>query len=433
MKINHFLLHSDNIGRDSFLWNMAASILFSFQSVIMLMLLTRVLGLRDAGIFTIAFANANLFLTVGKYGMRYFQISDVRRQFSFWEYARSRWVTTLAMLIASAVYLLYAAHRNSYEPDKSLVILCTCLMFTATSVEDVFYGLYHQHNRLDVGGKIMTLRLAVTILVFCAGIILFQDLFASLVLATLCTAVLLVYFVRVTYHDFVREDSPAQWRNVWLLLRICFPLFAGQFLSLYITNAPKYAIDALLTDELQACYGFIAMPVFVVNLLNGFIFNPMLYRMSALWDERQIRPFVWRTVRQIGVIAALTLVCIAGAWLLGIPVLSWLYNTDLTSYKTELLVLLLGGGFLGLSGFLTTMNTVIRRQRGLMWGHAAVALMAMLGSKRTVARFGLPGAAVLYVVLMAALCLIFTVLFFVGVRSAMKERTVPGEPKGTGS
>ena len=433
MKINHFLLHSDNIGRDSFLWNMAASILFSFQSVIMLMLLTRVLGLRDAGILTIAFANANLFLTVGKYGMRYFQISDVRRQFSFGEYARSRWVTTLAMLIASAVYLLYAARRNSYEPDKSLVILCTCLMFAVTSVEDVFYGLYHQHNRLDVGGKIMTLRLAVTILVFCAGVILFQDLFVSLVLATLCTAVLLVCFVRATYHDFVREDRPAQWQNVWLLLRICFPLFASQFLSLYITNAPKYAIDALLTDELQACYGFIAMPVFVVNLLNGFIFNPMLYRMSALWDERQLRPLVWRTVRQIGVIAALTLVCIAGAWLLGIPVLSWLYNTDLTSYKTELLVLLLGGGFLGLSGFLTTMNTVIRRKRGLMWGHAAVALMAVLGSERTVARFGLLGAAVLYVVLMAALCLIFTVLFFVGVRSAMKERTVPGEPKETGS
>lgn len=420
MKINRFFLYASNIQRDSFLWNMAGSMLFSFQSVIMLMVLTRVLGLREAGIFTLAFANANLFLTVGKYGMRSFQVSDVRRQFSFWEYARSRWVTTLAMLAASVVYLLYAARKNSYELDKSLVILCMCLMQAVTSVEDVFYGLYHQHNRLDVGGKIMTLRLAATILVFCAGVILLRDLLAALLIATVCTAALFLVFVGATYRGFVREDGPAQWKNVWLLLRICFPLFAGQFLSLYITNAPKYAIDALLTDELQACYGFIAMPVFVINLLNGFIFNPMLYQMSALWDERQIRPFVWRTIRQVGIIAALTLVCIAGAWLLGIPVLSWLYNTDLTSYKTELLVLLLGGGFLGLSGFLTTMNTVIRRQRGLMWGYAAVALIAMLSSERTVARFGLLGAAVLYVVLMAVLCAIFLGLFFVGIRKDME-------------
>ncbi len=416
MKINKFLLHSSNIQRDSFIWNMAGSMLFSFQSVIMLMVLTRVLELREAGIFTLAFANANLFLTVGKYGMRNFQVSDVQRQFSFWEYARSRWVTTLAMLAASVVYLLYAARKNSYELDKSLVILCMCLMQAVTSVEDVFYGLYHQHNRLDVGGKIMTLRLAATILVFGAGVMLLRDLLAALLIATVCTAALLLVFVGTTYREFVQEDDPAQWENVWLLLRICFPLFVGQFLSLYITNAPKYAIDALLTDELQACYGFIAMPVFVINLLNGFIFNPMLYQMSTFWDERRIKPFLWKTVRQIGIIAAITFVCIAGAWLLGIPVLSWLYNTDLAPYKMELLVLLLGGGFLGLSGFLTTMNTVIRRQRGLMWGYAAVALLALICSEVTVARYGLLGAAVLYVFLMATLCAIFLGLFFVGIR-----------------
>lgn len=433
MKINRFLLHSDNIGRDSFIWNMAASMVFSFQSVVMLMLVTRVLGLRDAGILTLAFANANLFLTVGRYGMRYFQISDVRRQFSFWEYARSRWLTTLAMMITSIAYLLYIAHRNSYEPDKCLVILCMCLMQAVMAMEDVFYGLYHQRNRLDVGGKIMTLRLIATILIFYVGVFLFRNLLASLFLATLCTTVLLIFFVRATYRDFVAEERPPQWKNVWKLLQLCFPLFASQFLSLYITNAPKYAIDALLTDELQAYYGFISMPVFAINLLNSFIFNPILFRMSALWDDRQIRPFVFRTIRQIGIIAALTLVCLLGAWLLGIPVLSLLYSTDLTVYKTELLILLFGGGFLAMSGFLMTINTIIRRQQGLMWGYAAVALIALLGSERTVARFGLLGAAVLYVILMAALCFIFMVQFSVGIHSAMKERASHDEQKETRS
>lgn len=80
MKIKEFFLQTDHIDRDSFVWNMAGSMLLAFQSVIMLMVLTRVLGLADAGIFTIAYANANLFLTIGKYGMRNFQVSAASRK-----------------------------------------------------------------------------------------------------------------------------------------------------------------------------------------------------------------------------------------------------------------------------------------------------------------------------------------------------------------
>ena len=86
MKIKSFLIQSDNIERDSFIWNMAGSMIMAFQSVIMLMILTRVLGLIEAGVFTIAYANANLFLTIGKYGVRNFQVSDVTGQFTFREY-----------------------------------------------------------------------------------------------------------------------------------------------------------------------------------------------------------------------------------------------------------------------------------------------------------------------------------------------------------
>ena len=68
MKLEKFLIQSNNIGKDSLVWNMVGSMIMAFQSVIMLMILTRVLGLNEAGIFTIAYANANLFVTIGKYG-----------------------------------------------------------------------------------------------------------------------------------------------------------------------------------------------------------------------------------------------------------------------------------------------------------------------------------------------------------------------------
>ena len=62
MKIKRFLLDDRKTEKDSYLWNMIGSMLMAFQSVIMLIILTRIVGLVESGIFTIAYANANLFM-----------------------------------------------------------------------------------------------------------------------------------------------------------------------------------------------------------------------------------------------------------------------------------------------------------------------------------------------------------------------------------
>lgn len=416
MKIKSFFLESKNIERSSYIWNMAGSMLMAFQSVIMLMVLTRTLGLKDAGIFTIAFANANLFLSLGKYGMRYFQVSDLKAQFIFAEYKRSRFLTTAAMLFFSVGYVLIVQKKNAYTLEKSMTIVWMCLLKAIDAIEDVYHGFYQQNNRLDMAGKELTFRLGITIVAFGIGVVLLHSLLYSLIVATILSFIVFLIFNRWMIKGFQEENEIVKVENLALLFRLCFPLFIGSFLSFYIGNAPKYAIDSMLSDEMQACYGFIAMPVFVIELLNGFIFNPIIHKISILWNEKKIREFMMVVMRQIGIIVAITAVCMVGAYFLGIPVLSWLYNTDLTAFKIELLILLLGGGFLGLVGFLNTMNTVIRQQRFLMWGYAVIAAIAYLCSNFVVGEYGMFGAAVLYMGLMIILAGIFLAVFLYGVR-----------------
>ena len=422
MKIKPFFLESKNIERSSYIWNMAGSMLSAFQSVIMLMILTRTLGLKDAGIFTIAFANANLFLSIGKYGMRYFQVSDVRGQFSFAEYKSSRIFTTAAMILVSAGYVLFVQRKNAYTLEKSMTIIWMCLLKVVDAVEDVYHGFYQQKNRLDMAGKGLTLRLGVTIVVFGVGLIVLRRLLTSLIIATVVSFLVFLFLNRWMIKEFQSESGEVKKGNLFLLLKLCFPLFLGSFLSFYIGNAPKYAIDAMLTDEMQAYYGFIAMPVFVIGLLNGFIFNPVIHKVSVLWNEGRMREFMKMVVRQVGIIAIITMICIVGAYFLGVPVLSWLYNTDLSPFKTELLLLLLGGGFHGLVGFFNTMNTVIRQQKLLMWGYAVIAAAAYLCSDLVVGACGMFGAAVLYMGLMIILSGIFFVVFMYGMRKFSVSR-----------
>lgn len=411
-----FLLETDNVERDSFFWNMLGSMLISFQSVIMLMLLTRTLGLADAGIFTIAYANANLFLTVGKYGMRSFQVSDVKEQFTFAEYRRSRYVTTAGMLVAALVYILYASWRNSYSPVKALSIFWMCCFKAVDAIEGIYHGEYQRQGRLDVAAKALTVRAVLTMAVFGFCILWLKDLLYSLILTTIFTVVLFCILIERTSVLWREKRKTVGKGNVRHLLKLCFPLFAGSFLSFYIGNAPKYAIDAVLTDELQACYGFIAMPVFVIGMLNGFIFNPLIHQMSVLWNQEKYREFYGKVFKQILIIGGITLICIMGAFVVGVPALSWLYNTDLSPYRVELIIMLLGGGFLGLSGFLCAVLTIIRYQRYLIWGYGLVALIAFFVTKRIVIGFGIHGATMVYTGLMALLSIVFLGFLLSGIK-----------------
>ncbi len=414
MWFKNFLLYSKNEKLASVVWNMAGSIVSAFQSVVFLMILTRTVGLVQAGIFTIAYANANLFLNIGKYGMRCYQVSDVQEQYSFKEYAYSRGITVVAMLAVSFVYTGYAAVTNGYSSEKFWIIIWMCFYKAADAVEDVFCGNYQQKGRLDVASKVLVIRTGITVLVYAIGIVLLHNQLYALVIATIISYVLMIWLLHDIAFFFRGNKETMQIGQVIQLLKSCFPLFIGCFLSFYIGNAPKYAIDAQLSDEVQACYGFIAMPVFVIGMLNNFIFNPLLHKMAILWGKRNISEFMRKILLQVGIIVIITIVCIIGAWLIGIPVLSWLYHTNLAPYKTEMLIILAGGGFLGLSGMLNAMITVIRFQKSVAWGYSVVAVLAFLLSDSIVRMYGIMGAALMYTILMGGLSMCFGGMLIVG-------------------
>lgn len=413
IEMKHYLLHSTDVNRDSFLWNMVGGLVMAFQSVILLMILSRTVGLIESGIFTIAYANANLFLTIGKYGMRYYQVSDVSCDFSFREYCASRWLTCFVMTIVSVAYVVYSSAANSYTPNKAMIILLMCIFKLPDAFEDVFYGEYQRNGRLDIASKAMALRMLSTLFVYALLIAIFKNQLLALTAANLYTWFVMFIFLKWTIAPFPEmKKSSCSLRNMTQLLKCCFPLFASSFLSFYIGNAPKYAIDFLLTDKLQACYGFISMPVFIIGLLNGFIFNPMLYHISQLWAGKDVKEFLKQVLLQMAYVVLITIACILGAYILGIPVLSALYNTDLAPYKTELLILLLGGGFLGLSGVLSTVITIIRQQKKLFWGYLATAFGACILSRPIVKQYEMLGASLLYTLLMAGLCVCFILIFW---------------------
>lgn len=402
--------------RSAYVWNTAAGLFGAFQSVLLLIVIARVCDVYTAGVFTLAYAHANLFLNMGKYGMRPFQVSDRAAQFSFAEYRTSRTITVAVMIVCSCAFLAYNSMTLGYTADKTCLVFVITLYEAVFAFEDVYFGNYQQNNRLDVGARILTLQYATTISLFAVLVAFFGQLVPAAAIATVYT---LCFAYGGIKHAERKYDLPSgigtrAMRRVAKLLRECFPLFAAAFLLFYIGNAPKYAIDAIMNDAAQAYYGYIAMPVFVVSLLAGFIYNPMIASLSDQWRKRELRVFVMRFVRIAVAIVGLTIACVGVAWLLGIPVLNLLYNAELSPYLSELLVLVSGGGFLALASLFTLGITIIRFQRVLLPVYAVGSVAACALCNWAVAGWGITGAAGAYFVSMLVLAVLFGIAFAFG-------------------
>ena len=112
------VLNTDIRNKSNFIWNTLAGLVNAAEAVILLMVVGRTNGLEDAGILTIAFAIGNLMMTIGRYGVRNYQVTDVEGKLSFGSYFTHRICTVFLMGIVTGTYLIYAWHFNGYSKYK---------------------------------------------------------------------------------------------------------------------------------------------------------------------------------------------------------------------------------------------------------------------------------------------------------------------------
>lgn len=416
----NIFLKTNNIEKSSFIWNTISGLLVAMQSAILLIVITRTNGLHDAGLFSIAYAIASLMLYLGEFGVRKYQASDINELHEFADYLGSRVITCILMVLASVGYAGFGVLYGNYSIGKFVLIILVCFIKLVDSFADVFYARFQQKWRLDVATKTTSFRIIIGMVTCIIALIVTKNLTVSLIVWLITSTAAMFFSTLLVAPEFCKVSFRVRYREIRAILMACLPLFLGGFLLLYIGNAPKYAIDAYMTETVQACFNFIFMPVFVIGMLANFIFNPVLVKLADRWDRHEFKSFKRMVVHQTGIIGIITIIAITGAYLIGIPVLSWLYNTDLSAYRSELCLLLIGGGMLALVNFFAVVVTVIRHQKLLAGGYIVVAILAKLLSEYFVTNYEMMGAAILYTVLMTALAVCFAIILLITVKKDVK-------------
>ena len=397
-----------DIDKQSVFWNMMSSGLNSVVSMFLLLIVTRICGVADAGIFSLGFSTAQMMLTIGNYGMRNYQATDIKNKYAFGVYRSSRIITNILMLAVTMIFILY----KGYYLEKALITFLLCVLKATDAVDDIFGGNYQKKGRLDISGKIMSIRIIAYVIAFCIGLFLTKNLVICCCVAIIVSSVTLFILVFSTKDMFDLEKPRFEWHGIFSLLKDCFPLCISAFLLIYMGNAPKYAIDLYLSNKEQAYYTYLFMPCFVTNLFVGFALQPLLVRLSSKWIHKEYNKFL----KLCGIILAgtigISIVIVVAGGILGCPILSVVFNVGLNKYRNVLVILLIGGGFFALAVVEQVILTVMRKQKYLLIGFVIASVTAMLCSNPLVNIMQLLGAGMAYTVSAVVLCIVLGVMIF---------------------
>ena len=399
-----------------FYWNSLAALINAAEAVIMSMIVTRVTNLSDAGILTIAFAVGNLLMTIGKFGVRNYQATDTTYRYDYSVFLSVRYLTATCMMISLILYLIVKMLTSDTSTYKLSSIAAICAIYIIESIEDVIWGEYQRRKRLDLGAKLFVFRWLAIIVLFSILIWLTRNLPVALWGCFFVSGIIFFLVCNTLSKTYHREQVGFNfdpWKlslcvdEIILVLKDTWPLFIVGFLTFYINNSPKYALDATSTSEIQACYGFVSMPVFVIGLLNSMLYQPSVVWLAEHWECGEIGAFRHRIRKQCLWIILISCMCLVGAAFVGIQVLSIIYNTDLRAFWKELVILQISGMFLALAGFLSVLLTIMRNQKGLMKGYLFVAALALLGMRYSAINYGTLGVTLYYLLCNIMLCIIY--------------------------
>lgn len=406
---------SKNPEKRDIIWNMTGSFLYAFASMVLSIAVVQIAGEDAGGIFTFAFTTFGQHMFMMAYfGIRPFQITDTGGKYSFGDYLGLRLLTCGAAVLTGMGYVFL----NGYSFEKAAVVFLMVVYKVIDALADAYEAEFQRGGRLYLTGKSNAFRTILSVGVFLASLAYTKDLAAASLWAVGAQAAGFLGFDVLV----IRELPNVEWRSAKGKKQELFAetilLFCSAVLDFYIFSASKYAIEGCMADRDMAVFGAIFMPTSIINLVAGFVIRPYLTKMSFTWEMGRTRRFLKIQKRIALIIAALTVLAVGGAWLLGIPVLSLLYpnlQTGLSQCRPALVLIIFGGALNAYMNLFYYSLVIMKKQKYIFGVYGLVSLMAVLVSTPFVRWGGIFGGALAYVVLTGALMVLFGLIDLAGI------------------
>lgn len=405
----------------NFIWNIIGTTFNSFNSLFFMIIVTRINGTNDAGIFTLAFSTACILYIIGVYAGRIFQVTE-KEDINDKEYIVNRITTTILMVIISIGFVLI----KGYDIYKAIVFVVICLYKALEAFSDVLYGILQRNEMLHKVGKSFFAKAILSLVTFLVVDLITKNIVIASFMIVISNLIVICTYDFINVRKLIKKEEKMQIKNAFKIYKTGFFVFAISFLGLYIMNAPKYAIDDYLNEHIQAIYGIIIMPATVVGLFAQFIIHPYLNTIVDLYNGYKIEKIKKLVTRIILAIILIGIVCIAGAYLLGIPVLELIYGLELQEYRWNLAFIILASTLSVIGTVYSSVLTTIRKTFSQFIIYCVVTVIAIISSYLLTFKFEINGATIAYFVIMASQFMLYIIYTNIVLNKMIKKERNKG-------
>lgn len=390
--------------RKNFIWNILGTGINAFNSLFFMIIVTRVNGIDNAGIFTIAFSTACIMYIIGVYAGRIYQVTENDKTITDKEYILNRIITTVIMLILVIIFCLI----KKYSIYKSIIFLLLTTYKALEAFSDVIYGILQKNEKLDIVGKSLFFKSIISVIAFIIIDFITKNLIISMVTTILINILILFIYDLKNSDEYIDYKVKFHRNNILKIFKAGFFTFAIAFLGMYILNAPKYAIDNYLENNYQTIFGIIVMPATIIGLVAQFLIHPYLNQILSLYEERNLKGLNKLILRLIFVILGFGAISSVLAYFLGPEVLGIVYGIDLTSYRLELLIIIISSTIYTVGVIYSSVLTTVRDTRSQFIIYIIISIVALIVSNVCTKVAKIEGAVIAYLIIMATQFLIYT-------------------------
>ncbi len=392
---------------------------FGFTSLVYMISTTRINGVEDAGKFAFAYAVACTFYGIGTYIGKAYQVTDRSKENSDKDYIVNKLITCGLMVL---ITLLFALFKN-YAMDKLLLIIILTIYRGADAFVEAYHAIVQKKDDIAKVGISIFIRTVLLMSLFVITLYLKHDIIFSSFVIMIANV---IYVLTVDYllcKKMIDKKKVNIYSNIYLLIA-GLPICLFSFMSVYVINASKYAIDAISTDAVQGIFSIVIMPASFLALISLYVTQSFLNDFSNCIESKNFKKLS-KIISKISLfIIIIGIISIIGAYLIGIEVLHLIYNQDLNGMKMNLCIILIGSIIYSICCLLSNVFISLRKNILQLVLLFIDFIFAIIISPILVRTYGIDGACYAYLIVMSAQLVLFIIGYIYCIKTTSAEKKV---------
>lgn len=381
--------------KKDYIWNSIGSFLQSAISPILLIVITRLNGVGDSGLFSFAMSLSVVFWAISLWGGRTYQVSDVKKEFSSGDYIVVRFISSLIVAVFSISFCIL----NGYDLIKTELIMVLVSFKILESIADSMYGVLQIHNKLYIVGISLTMKSVFGFMLFTLVDILTKNIiYGALSIFLVNIAVVIFYDIPWMKHV---ESVDLTKKNIMQAVKIMkktAEVFVIVFLTMFSLNIPRYFLDKYHYDQI-GYFGIMAMPITLLTLFISFVLQPNVVNLSELLKKKKIKEFT-KIVSKIDFITfTLGILFVVSSYLIGVWALNTVFGIDINNFRIDLTIMVIGAVANAFVSIYVNLLIILRRFKGQFYTLLVTNILAVILSIYLIDRLAMLGSVLVFMII----------------------------------